>query len=108
METTFAPDAKILLVYCESAQGGTQSVGYAFKEILPDATIHGYTGKVYAIPYDIKKAYWAIFPWLTSRKVEIELEEKRSESLRNIYSGYSVSFYSEWEKLGYIRSAYEY
>ena len=70
VKARFASDATIWMGFCYSAQGGEKSVGYAFKELLPDATVYGATGKVYPIPYTTH----LIVPWPFSRWVEIELE----------------------------------
>ena len=74
VKTTFAPDAEIHLNMCESAQGGKESLGYAFKELLPDANVYGWTGNTVAIPINVERGDWLILPWIISRKVEIELE----------------------------------
>jgi len=70
VKDTFAPDATIELTFCYSATGGTDSVGYAFKTLLPDAKVYGATGKLYPIPYTTT----VIVPWPFTKWVEIKLE----------------------------------
>lgn len=75
--STFAPDAVISLDFCYSAQGGRSSVGHAFKALLPDATIFGWTSLISASPDDATGETWSVGPhplppWLfLSKYVEI-------------------------------------
>ncbi|HUV85410.1 MAG TPA: RHS repeat-associated core domain-containing protein [Methanosarcinales archaeon] len=48
IKENFAPDAVIILKACQSAIG-EDSVAKEFKELLPEATVIGYTGKVWPI-----------------------------------------------------------
>jgi len=73
----FAPNATICINACYSAKGGTQSVAHAFKELLPDARVYGWTGKIIAMPISITRDKWIILPWplwTSSELVEIPLE----------------------------------
>jgi RHS repeat-associated protein len=64
VQASFAPDAEIILDFCYSAQGGESSFGYGFKQLLPDATVIGWTGSIIAIPVTIGDYwYWVVNRW---------------------------------------------
>lgn len=78
---SFASNAIIDLTFCYSAgsQENINSIGHTFKELLPNATIHGWTGPILCWPTDTTGEEWIVmpqpwppWPWM-SKHVEITL-----------------------------------
>ncbi|MBP7053196.1 MAG: RHS repeat-associated core domain-containing protein [Phycisphaerae bacterium] len=79
MQFTFASNAVINCDFCYSANGGHESVAYAFKELLPYATVYGWTGQMWGLPTNeewtewiVGPAPWPAWPW-GSKRVKITL-----------------------------------
>jgi len=63
VKSTFASNAVIYCNFCYSAQGAQESVAHAWKELLPHATVYGWTGSMWGLPTNDDWTEWMVGPW---------------------------------------------